>query len=96
MQEMILNYEENLNQDEYSSQVTFMTQRKFMRNKLDTSITFFYNINYESLKAKPEIIYNYSNNLNLNIGADYMLKEGNSLSTGLTEDVIYIQSEYIF
>ncbi|MFW5998414.1 MAG: DUF1302 family protein [Halanaerobiaceae bacterium] len=95
-QEVILDYEDSIIQDEFSSKMTFMTQRQFLRDKLDTKITFFYDFNQESLKAKPEISYNYNDDFKIEAGADYMLEDGSDTISSLANDVIYVQSTYMF
>lgn len=90
-QEAILDYEENITQDEYSNQMTFLVQKDFMRSKLNTEINFHYNINDEILMTKPSISYDYSSEINFKAGANYNLEGGNPKT-----NVIYLQTEYLF
>ena len=91
MQEAILDYKEEVVQDEFSNQMTFLIQKDFMRSKLNTEINFHYNLNDEVLMAKPTISYDYSDIINLKAGANLNL-EGETFK----EDVIYFQTEYLF
>jgi len=91
MQEAILDYKEEIVQDEFSNQMTFLIQKDFMRSKLNTEINFHYNLNDEVLMAKPTINYDYSDTINLKTGANLNL-EGETFK----EDVIYFQTEYLF
>ncbi len=90
-QETILDYKEEIVQDEFSNMMTLLIQKDFMRTKLNTEINFHYNLNDEVLMAKPSISYDYSDTLNIKGGANLTL-EGETFK----EDVIYFQTEYLF
>ncbi|MFW6269900.1 MAG: hypothetical protein ACOC4G_07435 [Bacillota bacterium] len=96
LQEYLLDYEEQIIQDQFSGQATASVKGQFFRNNLTGSTTLFYDLNQESLKVKPELSYDYSDDLNVKMGADYFLQEGRgSLSQG-SQNVIFLQTEYLF
>lgn len=90
LEEVILAYEDTIQQDEFVHDLTFLVQRQFLRDTLDTELTFYYDPDGEELIAKPRVSYDYSDKVNLELGANYAL-EG-----GIRKDVLYFQTEYLF
>ena len=90
-QQAIIDYSDIILEDEYRNQLTFLIKKDFMRSKLNSEITFHYNITEEVLMTNPTISYDYSDNINFKAGANINL-EGESFK----EDVMYLQTEYLF
>jgi len=91
VQQAILDYSDIIFEDEYRNQVTFLIQKDFMRTKLNSEIAFHYNLTEDVLMTNPTISYDYSDDINFKVGANINL-EGESFK----EDVIYLQTEYLF
>ncbi len=90
LQEAILNHENSIEQDQFTYQMTFMVKRMFLRDKVDTELSFYYDTVQEQLMAKPKVVYDYSDKINISIGASYLL-EGEH-----RDDVLYFETEYLF
>lgn len=90
LQEAILDYEDSIEQDQYTYQMTFMVKKPFLHETLDTELSFYYDTAQEQLMAKPKIVYDYSDQINFSLGANYQL-EGQR-----KDDVMYFGTEYLF
>ncbi len=91
LQEAILDYEESIVNDEYTNQMTFLIQKNFLRNILNTELNFYYNLNEEILKVRPAVSYDYSDNISFKAGGNFTIE-----GQGVKDDVVYVQSEYMF
>jgi hypothetical protein len=91
MQEAIINYEQDIRQDEYRNQMTFLVKKDFLRTKLNTEINFHYNLNDEILMAKPSLSYDYADSIKFKTGANLNI-DGEVAK----DNVVYIQTEYLF
>lgn len=90
LDEMILDYEESIENEEHSQKATFLISRDFLRDTLTTELTFFYDATLDELIAQPRVGYDYSDKINFEFGANYALEGGQR------KDVLYLQSEYLF
>ncbi len=90
LQEAILNHENSIEQNQFTYQMTFLVKRMFLRDRLDTEFSFYYDTVQEQLMAKPKVVYDYSDKINISIGANYLL-EGEQ-----RDDVLYFETEYLF
>ena len=91
LQQAILDYTDNILEDKYRNQVTFLIKKDFMRSKLSSEVAFHYNVNEDILITKSTVSYDYSDQINFKAGANINL-EGESFKN----DVIYLQTEYLF
>jgi len=90
LQEAILDYEDSIEQDQFTYQMTFMVKKPFFRETMDTELSFYYDTVQEQLMVKPKIVYDYSDQINFSLGANYQL-EGQR-----KDDVLYFSTEYLF
>ena len=91
MQEAVMDYKEGIIQNEYNNKLTFLVQKDFWRQTLNTEINFHYDLNEEILMAKPSLSYNYADSINIKAGANLNLERKKK-----KKDVVYLQTEYIF
>lgn len=90
LQETILKHEDSIEQEQFTYQMTFLLKRMFLRDRLATELSLYYDASQEQLMAKPKIAYDYSDKINFTIGANYLLKGEQR------DDVIYFETEYLF
>jgi hypothetical protein len=95
-QDFILDYEDDIITDEYTTKMTFLAQGQYMRNDLTATANLIYDLNHESLMSKFQLDYNYDSSTNFVVGLDQILEEGGGLASTLNRDAVYIQAEYLF
>lgn len=95
-QDFIMDYEDSIITDEYTTKMTFLAQGQYMRNDLTATANLIYDLNHESLTSKLQLDYNYDSSTNFVVGLDRILEEGEGLVSTLNRGAVYIQAEYLF
>jgi|SRR5690554_2517164 len=90
MEEIILDYEQGINKEEYTELVSLLISRSFLRETLSTEVTFYYDQAHEQLLVRPRIGYDLSDQVNFKGGACY------ALDGGVRDDVLFLQINYLF
>ena len=95
-QQFILDYEESILTDEYTTLMNFVAQGQYMRNQLTVEGSLVHDFNRESWISKLQLTYDQSSDVNYVLGLDYVLDEGEGLSPVMGRDAVYFRAEYLF
>ncbi len=95
-QEYLFDYEKEMIQDEFNTQINTLLQGNFLRNTLESSINMLYDLNNDFLKAKSIISYDYRDDVKFKMGLDYVIKEGKMQMPEVDQDVVFLQTEIAF
>jgi len=96
IQEYILDYEDDLRNDEFSSMMTFMISEDFLRETLRLELFSYYGINDEDALLRPKIVYDLSDGFEAQLGANIFLGDSGNLGQYSQNDMIYLKLRYDF
>jgi len=97
IQEYILDYEEIIGNDEFSSTATFLASKTFLNETLELSIFSYFGINNEDMLLRPKISYDFADGFNILFGYDIFIgdEEGN-FGQYDDNDMVYFKVRYDF
>ena len=95
-QEVILDYDDSIITDQYSTQATLTTQGMYMRNKLSLQASLRYDLNWNSLRSRIQLTYGQSGNIEYTAGLDYNLEEGEGPAAELAKNAVYVRANFFF
>lgn len=96
VQEYILDYEEDIVNDEYQSTSTFLASKTYMNETLELSLFSYYGINDEDALLRPKLSYDLSDGFNILLGADIFVGEQGSFGQYDDNDMVYVKVRYDF
>ena len=96
VQEYILDYEANINNDEFSSTTTFLASKTFINETLELSIFSYYNLNDEDALLRPKFSYDLSDGFNILVGTDIFVGDEGNFGQYDDNDMIYLKMRYDF
>ena len=78
IQEYILDYEEDMRNDEFSNTMTFLMTEDFLRETLRLEFFTYYGINNEDALLRPKIVYDFADGFEVQLETNIFVgKEGN-------------------
>jgi len=96
IQEYILDYEEDIRNDEFSNTATLLSSKTFLNETLELSLLAYYGINNEDLLLRPKISYDLSDGFNLILGSDIFLGDEGNFGQYNDNDMLYVKIRYDF
>ena len=96
IQEYILDYEEYILNDEFSSTSTFLASKTFLNETLELSLFSYYGINNEDMLLRPKLGYDLSDGFNVLLGTDIFIGEEGNFGQYANNDMVYLKVRYDF
>ena len=94
IQEYIMDYEEDMRNDEFSNTMTFLASKTFINETLELSLFSYYGINDNDALLRPKLSYDFSDGFNVLLGTDIFIgKEGN-FGQYNDNDMVYMKVRY--
>ncbi|MCD4820364.1 MAG: hypothetical protein K8S23_16925 [Candidatus Cloacimonetes bacterium] len=96
IQEYILDYEDDIRNDEFSSTTTFLIREDFLRETLHFEFFTYYGINNQDALIRPRISYEFADGFDFQLGANIFVGDEGNFGQYDENDMIYIKVRYYF
>ena len=96
IQEYILDYEEDIRNDEFSNTATFLASKTFINETLELSLFSYYGINNEDMLLRPKLSYDLSDGFNVLLGTDIFIGDKGNFGQYDENDMVYMKVRYDF
>lgn len=96
IQEYILDYEDDLKNDEFQSTATFLASKTFSNETLELSLFSYYGINDSDALLRPKLSYDLSDGFNLLLGTDIFIGDKGNFGQYSNNDMVYLKVRYDF
>ena len=96
IQEYILDYEEDIKNDEFQSTTTFLASKTFINETLELSLFSYYGINNEDALLRPKIAYDLVDGFEVQLGANIFVGEKGNFGQYNENDMIFLKVRYDF
>jgi len=73
------NHEKGMIREELNTQITFLFKQDYMNETLHAEVLFLHDIDYEDGMVRPKLTYEYSDEVNIYVGADVFYGNENGL-----------------
>ncbi|MCK4956182.1 MAG: hypothetical protein KAS49_01010, partial [Candidatus Cloacimonetes bacterium] len=94
--EYILDYEEDIRNDEFSNTATFLASKTFINETLELSLFSYYGINNEDMLLRPKLSYDLSDGFNVLLGTDIFIGDKGNFGQYDENDMVYMKVRYDF
>ncbi|MBL7086998.1 MAG: hypothetical protein ISS28_07890, partial [Candidatus Cloacimonetes bacterium] len=96
IQEYIMDYEEDIINDEFQSTTTFLASKTFINETLELSLFSYYGINDNDALLRPKISYDLSDGFNVLLGTDVFIGDEGNFGQYDENDMVYAKVRYDF
>lgn len=96
IQEYIMDYEEDMRNDEFSNTMTFLVMEDFLRETLRLEFFTYYGINNEDALLRPKIAYNLADGFEVQLGANIFVGEEGNFGQYDENDMLFMKVRYDF
>jgi len=96
IQEYILDYEEDMRNDEFSNTMTFLVTEDFLRETLRLEFFSYYGINNEDALLRPKIVYDIADGFEVQLGANIFAGEEGNFGQYDENDMMFMKVRYDF
>ena len=96
IQRAILDYEDSIKEDEFSSMATFLADKKFWNETLDIKFFAYYDFNGESSLLRPSVAYDLADGFNILVGANVFTGTEGLFGQFTNNDMVYVKVKYSF
>lgn len=96
IQEYILDYEEDIRNDEFSNTITFLIMKDFLRETLRLEFFTYYGINNEDALLRPKISYDIADGFEVQLGANIFVGEMGNFGQYDENDMLFMKVRYDF
>ena len=91
IQEYILDYENDIRNDEFSNTMTFLVMEDFLRETLRLEFFTYYGINNKDALLRPKIAYDFADGFEVQLGANIFIGEEGNFGQYAKNDMIYLK-----
>jgi hypothetical protein len=96
IQEYIMDYEDDIRNDEFSSTMTFLFTEDLLRETLRLEFFTYYGINNEDALLRPKIAYDFADGFEVQLGANIFVGEEGNFGQYDENDMIYLKLKLSF
>ncbi len=96
IQEYIIDYEDDIKNDEFQSTTTFLASKTFINETLELSLFSYYGINDNDALLRPKLSYDLSDGFNVLFGTDIFIGDEGSFGQYDKNDMIYLKVRFDF
>ncbi len=96
VQEYILDYEDDIKNDEFSNTMTFLITEDFLRETLRLEFFTYYGINNEDALLRPKIAYDFADGFEVQLGANIFVGEEGNFGQYDENDMLFMKVRYDF
>ena len=96
IQEYILDYEDDIHNDEFLSTMTFLVTEDFLRETLRLEFFTYYGINNKDALLRSKIVYDFADGFEVQLGANIFVGEKGNFGQYAKNDMVYMKLRYDF
>ncbi|TVQ16159.1 MAG: hypothetical protein EA361_04550 [Bacteroidetes bacterium] len=96
IQELILDYEEGMQNDELDNTMTFLAKKDFLRERLWVELFSYIGLNNEDALIRPKVTYNFADGFEVLGGANIFLGDTGRFGQYKDNDMVYVKVKYSF
>jgi len=96
IQEYILDYENDIKNDEFNSTATFLFSKTFLQETLELNLFSYYGINNEDALLRPKIVYDFADGFEVQLGANIFNGDEGNFGQYDKNDMVYLKVRYDF
>lgn len=96
IQEYIMDYEEDIRNDEFSNTITFLVMEDLLRETLRLEFFIYYGINNEDALLRPKIVYDFADGFEVQLGANIFVGEEGNFGQYDENDMLFMKVRYDF
>ncbi|MCD4828968.1 MAG: hypothetical protein K8R90_06015 [Candidatus Cloacimonetes bacterium] len=96
IQEYILDYDESIRNDEFTSTATFLASKTFLRETLELSLFSYYGVNEQDALLRPKFSYDIADGFNFLLGANIFIGDEGRFGQYNANDMVYLKIRYDF
>lgn len=96
IQEVIFDYEETIQQEEFENTMTFLVQEDFLNNKLSLEFFMYYGFENNDALIRPTATYEVASGVNLITGANLFTGSEGRFGQYNQNDMVYFKLKYDF
>ena len=96
IQEYIMDYEEDIRNDEFSNTMTFLITEDFLRETLRLELFTYYGINNEDALIRPKIAYDLADGFEVQLGANIFAGGEGNFGQYDENDMLFMKVRYDF
>jgi len=96
IQQVILDYEPQIDNDEFDNTLTFLISRNFLREILHTELFSYVGFNDGDALIRPRIIYDLADGFKITLGANIFIGNEGKFGQYNDNDMIYTKVQYSF
>jgi len=96
IQEYIMDYEEDMRNDEFSNTMTFLASKTFINETLELSLFSYYGINDNDALLRSKLSYDLYDGFEIQLGANIFVGEEGNFGQYNDNDMVYMKVRYDF
>jgi len=96
IQEYIVDYDSAILNDRFSSTITFLLSKSFLRETLTFDVLAYYGINNEDALLRPKLVYDFADGINAILGTNLFLGNQGNFGQFDENDMFYVKLKYNF
>jgi len=96
IQEYILDYEDDIRNNEFSNTATFLASKTFINETLELSLFSYFGINNGDALIRPKLSYDISDGFNILFGANIFVGEEGNFGQYDENDMLFMKVRYDF
>ncbi len=96
IQEYILDYEDDIRNDEFSNTATFLASKTFINETLELSLFSYFGVNNGDALLRPKLSYDISDGFNILFGANIFIGDEGNFGQYDDNDMVYLKIKYNF
>ena len=96
IQEYIMNYENDMRNDEFSNTMTFLITEDFLRETLRVEFFTYYGIDNKDALLRPKVVYDIADGFEVQLGANIFAGEEGNFGQYDENDMMFMKVRYDF
>ncbi|MCB0752142.1 MAG: hypothetical protein KDC52_11755, partial [Ignavibacteriae bacterium] len=101
IQKAVMDYEETIQsnvmfKDQYNNMMTFLARYSILNETLEFELFSYYDFEYDDALIRPRVLYDYSDTINLQIGANIFTGTEGQFGQYNNNDMLYGKIKYSF
>ena len=96
IQEYILDYEDDIRNNEFSNTATFLASKTFINETLELSLFSYFGINNGDALIRPKLSYDISDGFNILFGTNIFIGDEGNFGQYDDNDMVYVKIKYSF
>ncbi|MCD4650686.1 MAG: hypothetical protein K8S56_02735 [Candidatus Cloacimonetes bacterium] len=96
IQEYILDYDEEIRNDEFTNTISCLATKTFLRETLELSFFAYFGLNKQDMLLRPKLSYDISDGFNILLGTDIFVGDEGNFGQYSKNDMVFMKVRYDF